>query len=233
MTRDDQPFSVSRRVPWRRAGKTSCVCVTMAASLPSPGVMRVCQTMVVRPRCKRRAFGPGGVADRNGGKEIGLALDGRGLHALGQVDGRGGAAEIVGKRHDGAAVQDTEAVAELLAYHQLFPRRARATNASPASRASWQKAAVRRDACRPREGEGTSEGRWRREGAAGAIARCPRENRRSLSTNAISPTGGVAAGASPCRRGAGITSGGRRRLPARKPVSSCVRAWRGLRRRED
>ncbi len=30
---------------------TSCVCVTSAHSLPSPRVMRVCQTMVVRPRC--------------------------------------------------------------------------------------------------------------------------------------------------------------------------------------
>src|SRR5207248_33186 len=30
---------------------TSCVCVTMAASLPSPRVILVCHTMVVRPRC--------------------------------------------------------------------------------------------------------------------------------------------------------------------------------------
>ena len=28
-----------------------CVCVTIAASLPSPRVILVCQTMVVRPRC--------------------------------------------------------------------------------------------------------------------------------------------------------------------------------------
>ena len=31
--------------------RTSWVCVTSAHSLPSPRVIRVCQTMVVRPRC--------------------------------------------------------------------------------------------------------------------------------------------------------------------------------------
>src|SRR5205085_3963339 len=34
-----------------RAWVTSCVCVTTAASRPSPRVIRVCQTIVVRPRC--------------------------------------------------------------------------------------------------------------------------------------------------------------------------------------
>src|SRR3954464_3429924 len=29
----------------------NCVCVTIAASLPSPRVILVCQTVVVRPRC--------------------------------------------------------------------------------------------------------------------------------------------------------------------------------------
>src|SRR5262249_49981221 len=33
------------------AGKMICVCVTMAASLPSPRVMLVCKTIVVRPEC--------------------------------------------------------------------------------------------------------------------------------------------------------------------------------------
>ena len=45
---------------------TSCVCVTMAASLPSPRMIRVCQTMVVRPRCSgvhsARKVSPSGTA---------------------------------------------------------------------------------------------------------------------------------------------------------------------------
>ncbi len=76
----------------------NCVCVTIAASLPSPRVMRVCHTVVVRPRCSgvHSAFAtsPTGI----GGEEIGLALDRRGRAAgLRQVGGGGGAAEIVGE----------------------------------------------------------------------------------------------------------------------------------------
>ena len=48
------------------ASKISWVCVTMAASLPSPRVMRVSSTMVVRPRCSgmqtARAVSPFGTA---------------------------------------------------------------------------------------------------------------------------------------------------------------------------
>ena len=36
-----------------------------------------------------------------------------------QIGGGGGAAEIVGQRHDGAAMHDAEAVVELLAHHQF------------------------------------------------------------------------------------------------------------------
>ena len=48
---------VNRGAGWRKLTayfsrlSTSCVCVTSAHSRPSPRVMRVCQTMVVRPRC--------------------------------------------------------------------------------------------------------------------------------------------------------------------------------------
>src|SRR6185437_16695590 len=63
-----------------------------------------------------RAFRGGGIADRNAGKEVGLALDGgRGLPRL-EVGGGGGAAEIVGERHDGAAMHDAVAVVEFRAY---------------------------------------------------------------------------------------------------------------------
>ena len=64
---------------------------------------------------QRRALGARGFADRNGGKEIGLALDGRGTGALRQIHHRGDAAEIVGERHDGAAVQNVRDGCEFVA----------------------------------------------------------------------------------------------------------------------
>ena len=106
--------------PYAFSGKiTICVCVTSAQSLPSPRVMRVCQTMVVRPLVQRCAFGVCGVAGRNDGEEVGLALDRRGAPALGQVCHRGGAAEIVGERHDRAAMQRAVAVGQFLAHRQF------------------------------------------------------------------------------------------------------------------
>jgi hypothetical protein len=46
------------------------------------------------------------LADRDGRKEVRLALDRRRARALRQIGERADGAEIVGQRHDGAAMQD-------------------------------------------------------------------------------------------------------------------------------
>ena len=69
-----------------QASSTSCVCITTPHSLPASEVMRVCQTIVVRPRC-RAVHSPvttlptGARAD-----ELGARLDGGGALAGRQVD---------------------------------------------------------------------------------------------------------------------------------------------------
>src|SRR5947207_5902678 len=68
---------------------------------------------------KRSALGVRDVAHWNAGEEIGLAFNGRRAAALRQIGDRGGAAEIVGERHDGAAVQRTETIVEVLANGQF------------------------------------------------------------------------------------------------------------------
>src|SRR4051794_15472063 len=64
---------------------------------------------------QRRTFGAGHVARGDAGEEIGLALD-RGCRAaaLRQIGGGGGAAEVVGERHQCAAVQHAVPVGKLL-----------------------------------------------------------------------------------------------------------------------
>src|SRR3972149_3248919 len=74
---------------------------------------------------QRRAFGARGVADRDGGEKIGLALDRHRPRTLRQVRDRAGAAQGVRKRHDGAAVHYAGTVGELRArgecrLHALF-----------------------------------------------------------------------------------------------------------------
>ncbi len=64
---------------------------------------------------QRRALGARDLADWNGSKEIGLALDRRGACALRQIHHRGDAAEIVGQRHDRAAVQNIRDGCEFVA----------------------------------------------------------------------------------------------------------------------
>ena len=99
--------------------RTSCVWVTSAHSLPSLRVTRVCQTMVVRPRWSgvhsALATSPIGIAAK---KLVLLSIVVVRLAVL-EIGGRGGAAEIVGERHDGAAMHDVKAVVELLAHWQL------------------------------------------------------------------------------------------------------------------
>src|ERR1700722_3003469 len=68
---------------------------------------------------ERRAFGARGVADGDRREEIGLAFDGRGAAAFGQVGKGRGAAEIVGERHDCAAMHGPEPVVELFANENL------------------------------------------------------------------------------------------------------------------
>src|SRR5690242_14131161 len=66
-----------------------------------------------------RAFGLSDVADRNGGEEVRLAFDrGGGLARL-EIGGGRGAAEVVGKRHQGAAMHDSEPVVEIIAGDEL------------------------------------------------------------------------------------------------------------------
>ena len=85
---------------------TICVCVTSAQSLPSLRVIRVCQTMVVRPRCSgvhsARAVSPTGMA----AKKLVLLSMVAVRAPFGKIRHRGDAAEIIGERHDGAAVED-------------------------------------------------------------------------------------------------------------------------------
>ena len=77
----------------------------MAQSLPSSRVIRVCHTMVVRPRCSgvhsARAVSPCGMAAK---KLVLLSIVV--VRAGGQVRDRRDRADIVGQRHDGAAVDD-------------------------------------------------------------------------------------------------------------------------------
>ena len=68
---------------------------------------------------QRRALGACGVADRNGGEEIGLAFDRGGARAGADIRHRGGAAERVGERHDGAAVQDAVGIVVHVPHRQL------------------------------------------------------------------------------------------------------------------
>src|SRR5262245_13001636 len=65
------------------------------------------------------AFGLCDVANRDGREEIGLALDCRGGWAGLEIGGRCRAAEIVGKRHEGAAMHDAETVVEVVAGDKL------------------------------------------------------------------------------------------------------------------
>jgi hypothetical protein len=64
---------------------------------------------------ERRALGSRDIPDRNAGEEIRLALDGRRAAAFWEIGDGGSAAEIVGQRHDGAAMKRAEPVVELLA----------------------------------------------------------------------------------------------------------------------
>src|SRR5215469_13605903 len=68
---------------------------------------------------QRRAFGPGDIADRNAGEKIGLAFDGRGAAAFGQIGDGGSSAEIVGQRHNCAAMKRAKAVVQFLADRKL------------------------------------------------------------------------------------------------------------------
>src|SRR5262245_14616032 len=68
---------------------------------------------------KRRAFSLCDVADRNGCEEIRLALDCRGGLARLEIGGRRSAAEIVGERHEGAAMHDAETVIEVVTRNEL------------------------------------------------------------------------------------------------------------------
>jgi hypothetical protein len=70
---------------------------------------------------QRRRLSIGGLADRNGGKEVGLALDRRRAGALRQIHHRSHGADIVGERHDGAAVNDGGHRGDLVA-HEEFGR---------------------------------------------------------------------------------------------------------------
>ena len=101
------------------ASSTIWVCVTIAASRPSPRVMRVCTTMVDAPAMQRDAFGARDVADRNAGEEIGLALDRGGALAGLQVRVRDRAAQTVRIGHQRAAMHHAAAVLELLAHGKL------------------------------------------------------------------------------------------------------------------
>ena len=77
--------------------------------------MRVCQTMVVRPRCSgvHSAFAtsPIGTAAK---KLVLLSICRGGLTRL-EIGGRRRATEIVGKRHEGAAMHDAETVVKIIA----------------------------------------------------------------------------------------------------------------------
>src|SRR5262249_31301310 len=68
---------------------------------------------------QRHADRPRGIALRHGGKEIGLALDGRGAPAIGQAAHRSHSAERVAQSHDRSAVQHAAPVAQLLAPNEL------------------------------------------------------------------------------------------------------------------
>ena len=82
----------------------------MATKRPSLVEIFVCQTIVLLAAVDRRAFGDhGGTAGRRP-KKIRLAFDGRGAAAFRHIGDRGRAAEIVGERHDGAAMKGAKAV---------------------------------------------------------------------------------------------------------------------------
>ena len=68
---------------------------------------------------ERRALGPRRFADGNRGKEIRLALDGRGAGALGQVHDGSNAAEVVGQRHNRSAMENIGNGGEFLAYFEF------------------------------------------------------------------------------------------------------------------
>ena len=97
-------------------GKISCVWVTIATSLPSAVVTRVCQTMVRRPRCRGVASPTSSRALWRGADEVGLAFNRGGAAPLVQVCQRSESTQRVCKRHDGPAVQHGRPGAELAAY---------------------------------------------------------------------------------------------------------------------
>ena len=68
---------------------------------------------------ERRALGAGDVPNGNAGEEIRLALESRRASAFRQIGDGGGTAEVVGKGHDGAAMESAEPIIELLAYRQF------------------------------------------------------------------------------------------------------------------
>ncbi len=67
---------------------------------------------------QRRADGVHGVALRHGGKEIGLALDGRGAAAA-EGYACGHPAERIAQSHHGAAMQHAAPIAQILTHRQL------------------------------------------------------------------------------------------------------------------
>ena len=93
--------------------------MTMAASLPSPRVIFVSSTMVVRPRCSGVALRAHRIALRHRRKEIGLALDRRGVAAFRQIGERELRARGIADRHHDAAMQHAAAVAHVLVHHEL------------------------------------------------------------------------------------------------------------------
>ena len=93
--------------------------MTIAASRPSLRMIRVCQTMVVRPRWSgvhsARMVSPAGTAAK---KLVLLSIVVVPAPARHVHEG-GGAAHVVGNAHHRAAMQAAIAVGELLAHHDF------------------------------------------------------------------------------------------------------------------
>ena len=94
-------------VCYLRAGITSCVCVTIAASLPSPRVIFVCHTIVVRPLCtavhSARAVSPSGIVAKKKDAERGVVVDEDAAIAIEHAAARrddGNGANAIAFRHD-------------------------------------------------------------------------------------------------------------------------------------
>jgi hypothetical protein len=96
----------------------SCVWVTTAASLPSLRVTPSLQNKGRAAAMERDADRMRRVTARQGGKEIGLALDGCGAAAFGEAAPGRHPAKGIAQRHDRAAMEHAAPIAELFPHDQ-------------------------------------------------------------------------------------------------------------------